>query len=68
MTTELYEVYSLEEGDTIMLKDSVYFVQVIEPASQSESLLWIVDEEGFQKSIVLPDTTRIRVLCESVEE
>lgn len=64
MTTELYEIFSVEEGDTIILNGERFYVQVIEPAADGESLLWIVDEEGFQKSVTLPDTARVRVICE----
>lgn len=66
MTTELYEVMCLEEGDSIILNGETFFVQIIEPAGPDDSILWLVDEEGFQKSIVLADTVKVRVLCESV--
>lgn len=67
MTTELYEVFSLEEGDTIILNGDTFYVQVIEPTDDpSESLLTLVDDEGFQKSVILADTAKVRVLCESV--
>lgn len=64
MTTELYEVYSLEEGDSIILNGETFFVQVIEPDGTDASVLWLVDDEGFQHSVVLDDSTKVRVICE----
>jgi len=64
MTTEKMEVYSIEEGDTIYLNDELFFVQVIEPASSTESVLWVVDEEGFQRSIVVKDTEKLPVVID----
>jgi hypothetical protein len=60
------EVYSIEEGDTIYLNDELFFVQVIEPASSTESILWVVDEEGFQRSIVVKDTEKFPVVIDNL--
>jgi hypothetical protein len=68
MTTEKMEVYSIEEGDTIYLNDELFFVQVIEPASSTESVLWVVDEEGFQRSIVVKDTEKFPVVIDTLAE
>lgn len=68
MTTERMEVYSIEEGDTIYLNDELFFVQVIEPASSTESILWVVDEEGFQRSIVVKDTEKFPVVIDNLAE
>ena len=62
MTTEQMEVWSLEEGDHVRMNGEVYFVQVIEPTSSTTSTLWLVDEEGFQHSVVVEDSQKISVV------
>ena len=66
MTTDLMEVYSLEEGDQILVNDEVYLVQVIEAASPTASRLWLVDEEGFQHSIEVEDTKKLRLVLDNL--
>lgn len=65
MTTEKYEVWSLEEGDTVVMNGETYFVQVIEPASPTTSRLWLVDDEGFQHSVEVEDSSTVRVVCDA---
>ena len=62
MITEKMEVWSIEEGDSVRMNGEVYFVQVIEMASPTTSCLWLVDEEGFQHSVVLEDSQKISVV------
>ena len=66
MTTDLMEVYSLEEGDQILVNDEVYLVQVIEAASPTASRLWLVDEEGVQHSIEVEDTKKLRLVLDNL--
>lgn len=68
MTTELFQVYSIEEGDTIILHGNTYYVQVIEPSGKDHSVLWLVDDEGFQRSVVVSDTTLIPVVFEETAD
>ena len=64
METELMEVYSLEEGDQILVNGEVYLIQVIESASPTASRLWLVDEEGFQNSIEADDTKKFHLVLD----
>lgn len=63
MTTETMEVFSLEEGDTIVCKGSLYAVSVME-ATETGYRLHLTDEEGFAKILNVNDTDRIRVVVE----
>lgn len=62
MITDLMEVWSLEEGDHVRMNDEIYLVQIIEPAGPDHSTLWLVDEEGFQHSVIVEDSQKIVVV------
>lgn len=66
MTTDLMEVYSLEEGDTILYQGSFYrFVDTITSPDGTVRVLCI-DEEGYNRSISVPDDfTRLRIVCDA---
>jgi hypothetical protein len=67
MTTELYEVYSLEEGDEIIIMGNIYKIVDIESLSGDTSSLLLIDENGYAKTLNANDNDKIRVICESVE-
>lgn len=68
MITEPYEVYSLEEGDTIILNDAAFTVKGIEGMGANETLLRLIDEEGYSKSLVLSDHAKVEVVCEEASD
>lgn len=63
MTTETMTLFSLEEGDTILIGDSPYFIQRISETDAGYRLT-LVDEEGMLKALEADVTTRVRVIVE----
>ena len=51
MTTEIMEVYSLEEGDQIIFKGDLYRVISIDNDEEYDYMLTVVDEEGMLRKI-----------------
>lgn len=64
MTTELYEVFSLEEGDTIIVQGASYVVVDIIDGTTRDYTLILCDEEGYRRSIEADGNSRFRVVCE----
>lgn len=63
MTTEMFEVFSLEVGDQIVIKDDVYKIFDIGVADV-DYLLYLVDENGYKRIIQAEDTKKFRVIVE----
>lgn len=66
MTTEMMEVYSLEEGDTIVYRGEFY--KFIDTSSAPDGTVRVlcVDEEGYKKQISVPDDfARLRIVCDA---
>ena len=63
MTTETMTFFSLEEGDTILIQDSPYFIREISP-TDSGYRLTLVDEEGMLKALEADVTTRVKVVIQ----
>lgn len=51
MTTEIMEVYSLEENDQIIFKGELYRVISIDNDEEYDYMLTVVDEEGMLRKI-----------------
>lgn len=68
MTTEKFEVFSLEEGDTIIIQGVSYMIVAIEDGDTLDYRLVLVDEEGYRRSIEADATARFRVVCEAAED
>jgi hypothetical protein len=64
MTTEKMEAYCLEEGDQILIGENIYLITEVDLADNGY-LLKMVDEEGYQRSITVADTTMIPVLIDN---
>jgi hypothetical protein len=64
MTTEKMEAYCLEEGDQILIGENIYKITELD-TSDSGYLLKMVDEEGYQRSIVVADTTKVPVIIDN---
>ncbi len=68
MTTERMEIYSLEEGDTIVYLGNYYKYLDTHYRSDGSVDVICVDEEGYRKCISAPDDmATMWIVCESVE-
>lgn len=67
MTTELYEAWSLEEGDQIICKDEVYrIIDLSCNFSEADEYIFIVvDEEGYRHEVVANGSQKFRVICDA---
>ena len=63
MTTETMTLFSLEEGDTIIIKDSPYFIREIQ-GTELGYRLTLVDEEGMLKTLEAEITAKVKVVVE----
>lgn len=68
MTTELFEVFSLEEGDTIIVQGIEYVITDILDGTTLDYTLMLVDAEGYRRSIEADSTARFRVVCEEASD
>jgi hypothetical protein len=64
MTTQKMEAYCLEEGDQILIGENIYLITEVDTAD-SGYLLKMVDEEGYQRSITVADTTKVPVIIDN---
>ena len=62
MTTEMIEVWSLEEGDTILVNGNLYLIHDIEVLDSDHTSLLLVDEEGMGKTLNVEDSQKICVI------
>ena len=65
MTTEIYEVFSLEEGDTVVIAGNMYVVVEI-GGDDSTYTLRLADEEGNPKRLDCKGNDRVKVVIEDV--
>lgn len=63
MTTETMTLFSLEEGDTIIIKDSPYFIREIQ-GTELGYRLTLVDEEGMLKTLEAEITAKVKVVVD----
>ena len=66
MTTDLMEVYSLEDGDTIVYRGEFYrFIYTSYRVDGTVDVI-CVDEEGYRRSISVPDEfAQLRIVCDA---
>lgn len=64
MTTEMYEAFALENGDTIIVRGAMYAVTTIE-IEGDQYRVNIVDDEGFAHHILMAEFDKVRVLCDA---
>jgi hypothetical protein len=62
MTTDLIEVWSLEEGDTILIRGNLYLIHDIETLDSDHTSLLVLDEEGYAHTINVKDSQKISVV------
>jgi hypothetical protein len=65
MTTEQMEVYSLEEGDQILVGGNIYRIVDIETLNGDSSSLLLIDEEGIAKTLNVPDSAKVLLVCDA---
>ena len=68
MTTEMFEVFSLEEGDTIIVQGMEYVITDILDGTTLDYTLILVDADGYRRSIEADSTARFRVVCEAPDD
>ena len=68
MTTEIMEVFSLEENDQILYKGDVYRVISIDNDEEYDYMLRVVDEEGMQKKIGCDSRAAFRLIVDTLSE
>jgi hypothetical protein len=68
MTTEIMEIYSLEEGDQILFKGDVYRVISIDNDEEYDYMLRVVDEEGSLKKIGCDSRAAFRLIVDNYTE
>jgi hypothetical protein len=66
--TDLYEAYSIEEGDTIMLKGNAYHVLSITDGSLKDYTFRIMDDEGFIHEFEADFSEKVRVVVDPYVE
>ena len=64
MTTDLIEVWSLEEGDQIVIKGSIYKIVDIDDSEDNYSLL-CVDENGYAHNVAADGSKKVRLLIDT---
>jgi translation elongation factor P/translation initiation factor 5A len=64
MTTDVMEVYSLEEGDQILIDGELYRIVKISDIHMdfNDTLLHLVDEEGERRRVACKSDARMRVV------
>lgn len=63
MTTEKYEAFALEIGDTIMRGVDFYVITDIEIENE-DYVIHLRDEEGFARHLILGEFDTVRVVCD----
>ena len=66
MTTEIMEIYSLEEGDQILFKGDIYRVVSIDNDEEYDYMLRVVDEEGMLRKIGCDSKAAFRLVIDNI--
>ena len=64
MYTDLMEVWSLEEGDQILIAGNVYKIVDIQDTDCDDYALNCVDEEGFHHTVTAEGSKKIRLVLD----
>ena len=67
MTTDFMETWSLEEGDQILINDTVYKILEIGTDADRNYLLFTVDEEGYRHTIAADGAKKFRLVLDNLE-
>lgn len=68
MTTERMQVFSLEEGDQILLNGEIYRIVSIEDGDARDYRLVLVDEEGFRRHVEADAQDSLRLVLDNLSE
>ena len=68
MTTEIMEVFSLEEGDQILYTGDVYRVISLDNDEEYDYMLRVVDEEGMLRKIGCDSRAAFRLIVDTLSE
>jgi HJR/Mrr/RecB family endonuclease len=68
MTTEKMQVFSLEEGDQIVLNGNIYRIVDIEDGDARDYRLVLVDEEGYRRSLEADAEDSLRLVLDNPSE
>jgi hypothetical protein len=68
MTTDLMEVYSLEEGDQILIGENVYKILEIFDGIDCDYAMHLVDEEGYRRTIEVDSEKKLRLVIDNYAE
>jgi hypothetical protein len=67
MSTDLMEVYSLEEGDQILFQGQLFRIVGIEDGDNLDYRLILVDEEGYRRSLEADGQKKFRLVLDTVD-
>ena len=68
MTTEMYEAYSIEEGDQVLINGDVYRIVEILDGDETDYLVRLADEEGNIKKVCANSHQKFRVIIDNLAE
>lgn len=64
MTTEHYEAFALEEGDTIVRGVDLFVITSIE-IQGDEYCINLIDENGYARHLLMAEFDKVRVVCDA---
>jgi hypothetical protein len=68
MTTEAYEIYSLEVGDQVVISNEIYRIIDILDGDETDYLIRLVDEEGIIKKVCANSQNKLDVVIDNLVE
>jgi hypothetical protein len=68
MTTEAYEIYSLEVGDQVIISDNIYRIVDILDGDETDYLIRLVDEEGNIKKVCANSQNKLDVIIDNLAD
>jgi|688.fasta_scaffold247376_2 hypothetical protein len=68
MTTELYEVYSIEKGDQVVIGEEIYKILEILDGTDTDYIIRLADEEGNVKKVCANSHQKFSVVIDNLTE
>jgi hypothetical protein len=68
MTTELYEVYSIEKGDQVVIGEEIYKILEILDGTDTDYIIRLADEEGNVKKVRANSHQKFSVVIDNLTE
>jgi fructose 1,6-bisphosphatase len=66
MTTEMYEVYSIEEGDQVVIGGEMYKILDILDGDETDYIIRLADEEGNVKKVCANSHQKFSVVIDNL--